>query len=91
MTKTNNHAIDKELPFVPVGVFMEAASGIEFALSELIDEIAFAATYTGDDAIVHAVEIIATAHELQSYLFAHFDELIREKKMRTYAENTDKK
>jgi hypothetical protein len=87
MTETNNDPIDSKLPFVPVGVFMEASSGIEFALSELISEIALAATYTGDDAIVHAVEIIATTHTLQSYLFAHFDELIREKKMKTYAEN----
>jgi hypothetical protein len=91
MTKPDNDPIDKEPPFVPVGVFMEAASGIEFALSELIDEIALAATYTGDDAIVYAVEIIATTHTLQSYLFAHFDELIREKKMKTHAEQADKK
>jgi hypothetical protein len=87
MTEPINETIYIQAPTVPVEVFKQAAAGIEFILTELISEIALADTYTDDDAIIHAVAILSTTHTLQSYLFNHFDELVREKKMKTYEQN----
>jgi hypothetical protein len=91
MAKTDNDPIEVQTPVVPTEVFGHAAMGIEFALTELLKDIALADTYTGDDAIVYAVGLLGTTHTLQTYLFGHFDELIHKKKLETYAENTDKK
>jgi hypothetical protein len=87
MTQSDNDTLEIQRPTVPVGAFKQAASGIEFALTELITEIALADTYTGDDAIVHAVEILNTTHTLQAYLFHHVDLLVEVKKLKTYEQN----
>jgi hypothetical protein len=74
---------------VPVETFAELTAGLEYALNELISDIALAATYTGDDAIIHAIKLTASAHTLQHYLFIHLDKLVGQKKMETYAKNSN--
>jgi hypothetical protein len=89
MTKPDNDAIDIYPQTVPVEAFAELTAGLEYALNELISDIALAATYTGDDAIIHAIKLTASAHTLQHYLFTHLDKLVGQKKMETYARNSN--
>jgi predicted metal-dependent phosphoesterase TrpH len=91
MTKPDYGPNDTRGSRVPVAAFGQHANRIEYALAELIEDIKLADSYQGDDAIVYAVGLLGTTHTLQSYLFSHFDELIREKKMKAYAEQADKK
>ncbi len=71
-------------------MFGAAAGGIEYELTELISDIHLAADYSGSDAIIHAIKLTAGANLLQSYLFAHLDELIHQKKMKDYEQETNK-
>jgi hypothetical protein len=89
MTEPINDTIDIYPQTVPVEAFAEATAGVEYALNELISDIALAATYTGDDAIVHAIRLTASAHTLQHHLFIHLDKLVGQKKMKAYEQNTN--
>uniref|UniRef100_UPI00286B3F1D hypothetical protein n=1 Tax=Chamaesiphon sp. OTE_8_metabat_110 TaxID=2964696 RepID=UPI00286B3F1D len=85
----DHRTIDIQSSIVPSEVFGHATDGIEHELSELIIDISLAADYTGDDAIIYAGGLAARANALQSYLFAHFDELVNQKKMREYAKKAN--
>jgi|GEM_PF-4072585 len=84
MTKPDNDMLEIQSPIVPHEVFGAASCGIEYELTELISDIHLAADYTGDDAIIYAVGLTARTNTLQTYLFAHVDELIHKKKMKDY-------
>ncbi|WP_373539717.1 hypothetical protein [Chamaesiphon sp.] len=89
MTQSDNDTLEIQSPIVPYEAFGHAANGIEYELTDLITQIHLAADYTGDDAIIHAVQLTGTAHTLQTYLFAHLDELIHQKKMKDYEQKTN--
>jgi hypothetical protein len=91
MIEPNLDDLDPYKEMVPSAVFGDAAQGIECELIELLTDIRLAGGYPGDDGIVHAIRLTARANTLQTYLFVHLDLLLHAKKMRTYAQDTDKK
>ena len=84
MTKNHSDILEIKSPIAPVSVFGDKAEGLEYELTELIGQIHYATDYTGDEAIQHAIYLTARAHTMQTYLFAHLDELIHQKKMKDY-------
>lgn len=90
MNEPNHDTLNIQSPIVPYEVFRSTACGIEYELTELISDIHASADYSGDDAIFHAIKLTAGANLLQSYLFAHLDELIHQKKMKDYEQKTNK-
>lgn len=89
MSENHNDPIDIYPQAVPVEAFAESTAGLEYALNDLISDIVLAATYTGDDAIIHAIKLTASAHTLQHYLFIHLDRLVGQQKMKAYEQNTN--
>ena len=84
MTQSGNDTLEIQSPIAPESVFGELTERMEYELTELISEIYHSADYTGDGAIQHAIYLTARAHTLQTYLFAHLDNLIHQKKMKDY-------
>jgi hypothetical protein len=89
MTKPDNDSISTRGSRVPVAAFGQHANRIEYVLAELIEDSKLADSYQGDDALEHAISLLATTHTLQTYLFAHMDDLIRIKKLKAYEQNTN--
>ncbi len=91
MTDANLDDLDPYKEMVPKAVFGHAAEGIELELNELLLDLRLAGDYPGDHGIEHAIKMTARVNTLQTYLFVHLDLLLHIKKMKAYAQNTDKK